>query len=117
MALLLGDADASDLRRTEDRIGDLVVVEGLLVAVVEGVPDEFRLPIGDVLEHRPADGVAEGPDVGLPGLVELVHLDVAPLVRRHSRLLSLEQVGVPPVPRGDRSIFALYGPLALLLLQ
>src|SRR5439155_10457983 len=74
--LLVGQADAGDLRPGVDDAGDGVVIDVTRLAG-QSLREGDALVLGLVGEHRPGDQVADGVDTGHVRLIVLVHGDPA----------------------------------------
>ena len=66
------------------------------------MPDQLGLMVRRVAEHLLADRVPEGPDLFLRSLEELVHDDVALLVRLHPGVVDHENIGIRLPARGEQ---------------
>ena len=89
LGLLLGQADAGDLRRAIGAAGDLELVERVRMLAGDRLDADDALVLGLVGEHRRPGDVADGVDAGDIGPADAVDDDAAAL-GLHAELLEAE---------------------------
>src|SRR5690606_3946540 len=106
LQLLLGLADAGDLRVGVHDAGDGVVVD-VAHAGRDALDAGDALFLGLVGQHRAGDHVADGVHARHGRLVVPVHLDLPALVGFQADVLETQAVGVGPAPGGYQHAVAL----------
>ena len=93
--LLLGEPDGGHLGVAEHRAGHRAELDPAEVLGVGDVPErDLGLGVGEVLQPDVVGDVADGPDVGHRGPLELVDDDGPVVVEFHPRPVSLEEIAV-----------------------
>src|SRR5262249_50826690 len=92
--LLLGHADAPELRVGEHGVGHEPAVGRELLAFDQVAVDDLVIVVGDVRECRAALDVAQGPDARHVRLQPAVDADEAVAVQLHPGVLQPQVVGV-----------------------